>query len=89
MLYKTPFLGSGGVIVTEHPLASLAGFKVLMNGGNAVDAAVSSSFALTVLQPHLGGLGSDFFALVYLRDDGRIYGINAGGWAPRGLSLDF
>ncbi len=89
MLYKTPFLGSGGVIVTEHPLASLAGFKVLMNGGNAVDAAVSSSFALAVLQPHLGGLGSDFFALVYLRDDDRIYGINAGGWAPRGLSLDF
>jgi gamma-glutamyltranspeptidase/glutathione hydrolase len=89
VLYKTPFMGLNGVVASEHALASLAGLKVLRNGGNAIDAIVASSFALTVLQPHLGGLGSDFFALVYLRDDEKIYGINAGGWAPRKLSLDF
>ena len=89
VLYKTPFMGSNGVVASEHPLASLAGLKVLMNKGNAIDATIASSFALTVLQPHLGGLGSDFFALVYLRGVDKIYGINAGGWAPSKLSLDF
>lgn len=87
-MYKTPFMSSECVIATEHPLASLAGLKVLMNKGNAIDATVAASFALAVLQPHLGGLGSDFFAFVYLRDDDKIYGINASGYAPSNLTLD-
>jgi len=81
-------MGFNGVVATEHPLASLAGLRVLMRKGNAIDATIASSFALTVLQPHLGGLGSDFFALVYLRDEDKLYGINAGGWVPSKLSLE-
>ncbi|MGQ4915980.1 MAG: gamma-glutamyltransferase family protein [Candidatus Asgardarchaeia archaeon] len=87
-MYKTPFMASNGIVASEHPLASLAGLKVLMNNGNAIDATIATSFALSVLQPHLGGLGSDFFALIYSSDDGKVYCINSSGWAPTELKLE-
>jgi len=49
-----------GVIASEHPLTSVTGTKILMNGGNAFDATIATSFTLAVTQPHLGGLGGDF-----------------------------
>jgi len=55
--------GRWGVVAAEHPLAASVGSWVLGEGGNAVDAAVSVSFVLSVVLPHLGGLGGDFFAL--------------------------
>jgi len=50
-------------IATEHPLASLAGSDAMRAGGNAFDAAVAASFALSVVPPTLNGKGGDFFAL--------------------------
>ena len=85
---KAPFMGTSGGVSSEHPLASVAGQKVLLEGGNAFDAVIATSLMLSVTQPHLGSLGSDFFALLYEASSGKVYCINASGWAPRKLSIE-
>lgn len=75
-------------VASEHPLASLAGHDVLRKGGNAVDAAIATSFALAVTLHPAGGLGGDFFALVYESKTGKVHCLNSSGWAPSGLTLD-
>ncbi len=70
-----------GVIATSQPLASAAGLQVLRNGGNAIDAAVAAAAVLTVVEPHMVGLGGDLFAMVWSARDGRLYGLNASGRA--------
>ena len=66
--FKQEAVGSRGVVVTNHPLASTAGLEVLARGGNAFDAAVASLFALTVAEPMMVSVfGAGFF--VY-RDGG-------------------
>lgn len=69
-----------GMVATSQPLAAQAGLEVLRRGGNAVDAAVATAAALTVLEPTSNGIGSDAFALVW--SGGRLYGLNASGPAP-------
>ena len=75
-----------GMVCTSHPLAAQAGLEMLKKGGNAVDAAVATAAALTVVEPTSNGIGSDAFALVW--QDGRLRGLNASGPAPAALDLD-
>lgn len=81
-------LGKNIVAATEHSLASLAAVRAVERGGNAFDAAASASFALSVTQPHLCGLGGDFFALFYQASKEKVYCLNASGWSPASASLD-
>lgn len=71
-----------GMVATSHPLAAGAGIWALGRGGTAVDAALATAIALTVLEPTSNGLGSDAFALVL--EDGVTYGYNGSGAAPLG-----
>ncbi|MBI1396017.1 MAG: gamma-glutamyltransferase [Betaproteobacteria bacterium] len=68
------------VVATTQPLAAQAGLRMLMQGGNAVDAIVATAAALTVVEPVMNGIGSDAFALVW--DGHRLQGLNASGRAP-------
>ncbi len=68
------------VVSTSHPLASQAGLRMLLAGGNAVDAAVAAAAALTIVEPVSNGLGSDLFAILW--DGQRLHGLNASGVAP-------
>jgi gamma-glutamyltranspeptidase/glutathione hydrolase len=78
-----------GIVASEHPLASQAGAQVLAQGGTAVDAAVAANATLGVVAPMMCGMGGDLFALVYEAKSGKLYGLNASGWAPAGLTLEF
>jgi gamma-glutamyltranspeptidase/glutathione hydrolase len=78
-----------GIVASEHPLASQIGVKILSEGGNAIDAAVAVNAALGVFAPMANGIGGDMFALVYEARSGKLYGLNASGWAPKGLTPEF
>ena len=71
-----------GMVASSHQLATLAGYKVLSRGGNAVYAAVAMVSTLSVVEPHSVGIGGDAFALIYLAKENRVMGMNASGRAP-------
>ena len=75
-----------GMVATSQPLAAQAGLDILKKGGNAVDAAIATAAALTVVEPTSNGIGGDAFALVWIKDE--IYGLNASGGAPASISVD-
>lgn len=83
---RYPLYARRGMVATSQPLAAEAGLQVLKQGGNAIDAAVAVAAALTVVEPTSNGIGGDAFALVWFR--GRLYGLNASGPAPKGISLE-
>ena len=78
-----------GIVAAESPLAAQAGATILARGGNAVDAAVATNAVMGVVAPMMNGIGGDLFALVYEAKSGKLYGLNASGWAPAGLTIDF
>ena len=77
---------AANVVASSQPLAVQAGVEALRQGGNAVDAALATAIALTVVEPNNNGLGSDAFCLLW--DGGRLVGLNASGRAPRGWTLE-
>ena len=82
-LSRAPLFGRRGAVATSQPLAAQAGMAMLQQGGNAVDAAIATAAALTVVEPTSNGIGSDGFALVWAH--GALHGLNASGRAPAGL----
>ena len=80
---------SGGIAATSQYLASQAGADVLRRGGSAIDAAIAANAVLGVTEPMMNGIGGDLFLLYWDAKAGKLYGLNASGWAPRQLSIDF
>src|SRR2546426_11932040 len=78
-----------GIVASEQPLASQIGATILSEGGNAVDAAVAANAAMRVFAPMANGIGGDMFAIVYDAKSGKLYGLNASGWAPDALTPEF
>ncbi len=83
---KNVCYGMRGMIAASQPSAAEAGFEMLKNGGNAIDAAVAAAAALTVCEPTSNGVGGDAFAIVWYR--GKLYGLNSSGPCPKELTLD-
>jgi gamma-glutamyltranspeptidase / glutathione hydrolase len=81
-------IGEHAAVASEQPLATFAGRDVLIDGGNAFDAAVATSFALAVTFHSAGGIGGDFFGMFYEAKSGRVHCLNASGWSPSGLTLE-
>jgi gamma-glutamyltranspeptidase/glutathione hydrolase len=78
-----------GIVAAESPLAAQAGVHMLERGGNAVDAAIAANAVMGVVAPMSNGIGGDLFAIVYEAKTGKLYGLNASGWAPQSLTIDF
>jgi gamma-glutamyltranspeptidase/glutathione hydrolase len=74
------------LVATSQPLAAQAGLRMMLNGGNAVDAALAAAIALTVVEPTSNGIGSDAFALVW--DGDTLQGLNGSGRSPRAWTVD-
>ena len=78
-----------GIVATAQPLASQAGAQVLARGGSAVDAAIAANAVLSLVEPMMDGPGGDLFALIWDAKTGKLAGINASGWSPKALSIDY
>ena len=60
------------MVIAGHPLAAAAGVRVLMRGGNAVDASIATSAVLAVVRPHMCGIGGDLLMLAYEHDSRKV-----------------
>jgi gamma-glutamyltranspeptidase / glutathione hydrolase len=78
-----------GIVATSHVLASQAGAQILAHGGSAIDAAIAANAVLGVTEPMMNGIGGDLFLLYWDAKTGKLYGLNASGWAPQNLTIDF
>ncbi len=77
-----------GLVATSQPLAAQAGLQTLMKGGNAVDAAVTTSAVLHVVEPMSTGVGGDLFALTYFARTDELTALNGSGRAPQAISIE-
>ena len=77
-----------GVVASESVLASQVGASILERGGNAIDAAVAMNAMMGLVAPMNDGIGGDLFAIIYEAKSGKLYGLNASGWAPKALTVE-
>lgn len=83
---RNTIFAKNGMVATSQPLAAQAGLEILGKGGNAIDAAIATAAALTVVEPTSNGIGGDAFALVWT--NGKLHGLNASGPAPQDISIE-
>ena len=86
MALSKTIIAEHAAVASEQPLASMAGYDVLRKGGNAFDAAVATSLALSVAFHPAGGIGGDFFGMFYEARSGKVSCLNGSGWSPSGLT---
>jgi gamma-glutamyltranspeptidase / glutathione hydrolase len=86
---RSMVINDRGIVATSHTLASEAGAQILAHGGSAIDAAIAANAVLGVTEPMMNGIGGDLFLLYWDAQAGKLYGLNASGWAPRGLSIEY
>src|ERR1700730_6237500 len=85
---RSMVISRGGIVAAESPLAAQAGVRVLESGGDAVEAAIATNAMMGVVEPMMNGIGGDLFAIVYDAKANKLYGLNASGWAPKGLTIE-
>ncbi len=85
---RSMVISRNGIVAAESPLAAQAGVRILQSGGNAVDAAIATNAMMGVVSPMMNGIGGDLFAIVYDAKANKLYGLNASGWAPKGLTIE-
>ncbi len=85
---RSTILATNGMVATSQPLAAVTGLRILMEGGNAVDAAIATAAALNVVEPMSTGVGGDMFALVWDNKKKSVTALNGSGRAPGAASID-
>src|SRR5271168_5273864 len=85
---RSMVISRNGIVAAESPLAAQAGVRILERGGNAVDAAIAANAMMGVVAPMMNGIGGDLFVIVYDAKANKLYGLNASGWAPKGLTIE-
>jgi len=84
---RTVVMARNGMACTSHPLSTQAAIDVLRKGGNAIDAAIAANAMEGVVEPDMNGIGGDLFAIVWDAKTKKLYGLNASGRSPYGLTL--
>ncbi len=85
---RSVVIAQHGMVCTSQPLATQIGIDILKAGGSAVDAAIAANAALGLMEPTGSGVGGDLFAIVYDAKSKKLWGLNASGRSPLGLSYD-
>lgn len=85
---RSPVMSRNGMVAASQPLAATAGLRILMDGGNAADAAVAMAAVLNVTEPFSTGIGGDCFALFYEASTKKVTALNGSGRSPAALTLD-
>ncbi|MEM7465416.1 MAG: gamma-glutamyltransferase family protein [Pseudomonadota bacterium] len=85
---RPPVVAGNGMVASSQTAASLVGLDVLRRGGSAIDAAIATNAALSVVEPHMCGIGGDLFAIVWDSAKATLAGLNASGCSPESLSLE-
>ena len=86
---RSEVLARNGMVATSHPLATQVGLDILKKGGTAIDAAIAANAALGLMEPTGNGVGGDLFAIVWDAKTKQLYGLNASGPSPKGLTLKY
>jgi gamma-glutamyltranspeptidase/glutathione hydrolase len=76
------------LVTSAHPLASMAGAQILMQGGNAADAAVAVAAVLNVVEPQSSGLGGNGFVTYFDKATGAVQSLSMAGAAPKGVKAE-
>ncbi|MCG8409075.1 MAG: gamma-glutamyltransferase [Phycisphaerales bacterium] len=85
---RSEVIAKHGMAATSQPLATQIALDILKQGGTAVDAAIAANAALGLMEPTGNGIGGDLFAIVWDAKTKKLYGLNASGRSPYGLSLN-
>ncbi len=85
---RSTVMSSRGMVASSQPLAVEAGIRMLLQGGNAVDAAVATAAALNVVEPMSTGIGGDVFTLLYLKKTKQVIALNGSGRAPGAANVE-
>lgn len=80
-------MGTRGVVTSGHYLATAAGFRIMEQGGNAIDAAVAMCFCLNLLEPQSNGIGGEVPTLVYSAKERKPFAISGMGWSPKAFTI--
>ena len=85
--HRSEVMARNGMVTTSQPLAAQVGIDILKKGGNAIDAAVATAAALTLMEPMNVGPAGDLFAVIYVAKENKLYALNASGMAPTGQTI--
>ncbi|MEM9942668.1 MAG: gamma-glutamyltransferase [Planctomycetota bacterium] len=85
---RSEVIAQNGMAATSQPLATQIAIDILKQGGSAVDAAIAANAALGLMEPTGNGMGGDLFAIFWSNADQKLYGLNASGRSPKGLSYE-
>ena len=82
-------MGTRGVVTSGHYLATAAGFRIMNQGGNAIDAAAAMSFCLNLLEPQSNGIGGEVPVLIYSAKQEKTFAVSGMGWSPKNFSIEW
>jgi len=85
--YRPVVMGTRGAVASAHPLASMAGIRMLLAGGNAVDAAVAVASTLNVVEPFMSGMGGVGLMLISSSRTGEKHVLDFIGRSPRAADI--
>ena len=82
-------MGTRGVITSGHYLATAAGFRIMEQGGNAIDAAAAMGFCLNLLEPQSNGIGGEVPTLIYSAKERKAFAVSGMGWSPKAFTIEW